>query len=78
MANWIDLGQEVRVSITTSKYTGDRPAKVEVSYEVHDPKTGKMVYDRVKRFSNDSNQVYQRLSVEDMAKRVEAVAEAGE
>ena len=78
MANWIDLGQEVRVSITTSKYDGDRPAKVEVSYEVYDPQTGEMVYDQFERFSNDSNQVYERLSLDDMRGHVQTGTGTGE
>ena len=78
MANWIDLGQEVRVSITTSKYDGNRPAKVEVSYEVYDPQTGEMVYDQFERFSNDSNQVYERLSLDDMRGHVQTGTGTGE
>ncbi|WP_299730326.1 DUF4781 domain-containing protein [uncultured Tateyamaria sp.] len=78
MANWIDLGQDVHVSIKTSKYDGDRPSKVEVSYVVKDPKTGKVVYSRQKRFSNDDKQVYKRLSRDDMETRVEMANETGE
>ena len=78
MANWIDLGQEVRISVTTAKYDSARPAKVEVSYVVADPDTGKVIYRRQKRYSNDGEQVYKRLSRDEMQAHVDAASPGDE
>ena len=77
MADWIAAGGEVRLSIKTSKYVGDRPSVIEVRYEVINPKTGKAVYKRPKRFRNDANQFYDRLPGDEIRAAMEAAQSTG-
>ncbi|MEW9921823.1 DUF4781 domain-containing protein [Marimonas sp. MJW-29] len=75
-AAWIDAGCEVRMSVTLSKYRGDRPQKVLVTYNATDKKTGKVVYRRTYRFANDGKQKFNRLSREQIESKVsEGLAE---
>jgi len=78
MASWIAAGGEVRLSITTSKYDGERPARVSVRYEVVDPKSGRPVYKRSQSFRNNDSQTYDRLPTEDINTMMDTAQTDGE
>ncbi|AZV76985.1 DUF4781 domain-containing protein [Parasedimentitalea marina] len=71
-AAWIDAGCEVQLSVTLSKYSGDRPQTVTVRYKVVDKTTGKVVHAPQKRFANDGNQTFKRLDRAEIAAKVAA------
>ena len=55
------------------RYGGDgaRPDRVEVSYSVHHPETGEEMFKRSRRFTNDSDQSFDRRTKDFIASRVE-------
>ncbi len=61
-ADWVRQGREVRVEITLHRGDGNvRPDRVEVSYEVIDPASGRVVYDNSTVFANQAGQTFNRV-----------------
>ncbi|HEY5809625.1 MAG TPA: DNA/RNA non-specific endonuclease [Povalibacter sp.] len=61
-ASWIQQGKEVRVNLQLDMPTGQvRPDRIEVSYEVIDPASGKVVYDNSTVFQNQAGQTFDRV-----------------
>lgn len=70
-AAWTKAGGEVRIDVKLRSFDDvDRPASVSVTYEVVNPKTGESVYKNYQRFSNEGGQTFDRLSVNDIAKKM--------
>lgn len=65
-ADWIAAGCDVDLSVKLSKYNGDRPEKITVTYSITDPKSGKVVYENGARFDNDGKQSFKRLDRDSM------------
>lgn len=70
LAGWIAAGGEVRLKVEVDSFIGDRPSEVSVTYEVINPKTGDVVYDRFNAFDNDGNQSFKRVSNEEIQTRM--------
>ncbi|MBL4916423.1 DUF4781 domain-containing protein [Szabonella alba] len=77
LADWIAVGGEVRVKITLDDFAGTRPAEVDVTYSIVDPRTGHEVYSTFKSFDNDTAQSYDRMSSADIQARMSEYREAG-
>lgn len=61
-ADWVRQGREVRVEISLDRSGGNvRPDRIEVSYEVVDPATGRVVYDNSTVFANQAGQTFDRV-----------------
>lgn len=66
MRQWVEAGAEVRAQVEvgtpgadgTVQWGGSRPSRVEVSYQVVDPKTGRTIYENDVRFRNEQGQSF--------------------
>ena len=70
LADWIRAGGEVRMNVNL-RYGNDgtRPDRVEVSYTVHHPDTGELIFEDGARFRNESSQTFDRRTGEFIATR---------
>ncbi|QTD56125.1 DNA/RNA non-specific endonuclease [Parasphingorhabdus cellanae] len=61
MADWITAGGEVSVDIKLKDIVDGRPGKIEIAYEVIDPKTGDVIFDNMKQFNNVAGETFDRV-----------------
>jgi hypothetical protein len=65
-AAWVGKGKEVQVDVRLVGNNPARPDRVQVSYEVFDPKNGALEYARSKSFKNEAGQTFDRVPSKDM------------
>ena len=66
------MGGEVNFTIKPSGYDADgRPEFIDVSYDVIDPATNKVVYKKRISFDNEPGQEYKRVKPADMERAFE-------
>ena len=65
-ADWIQSGRRVEVEIQATPAGAPRPDAFHVTYDVVDPKTGKVLYSKTKRFLNEAGQEFDRVSARDI------------
>ena len=66
MADWISVGAEVSVDIRLVDFVDGRPDTVVIEYDITHPNADLSQFDTKDRFSNSANQVYNRVSLDDM------------
>ena len=65
-AAWADHGMEVRYTTDLLPPGSARPDALDVSYEVVDPETGRVVYGNDMVFRNQSGQEFVRVATADI------------
>ncbi|MGF1723171.1 DNA/RNA non-specific endonuclease [Photobacterium nomapromontoriensis] len=65
-ADWTAEGFEVKLKVELDPPSADRPDNIISEYQVIDPKTGKVVYEKEHRFMNQAGEVFERVSKKDM------------
>lgn len=65
-SDWTDEGFEVRVSVELVPPGAARPSDIFSEYEVIDPKTGNVVFEREHSFSNQSGESFKRVKKREM------------
>lgn len=61
-ADWIASGKRVEVEVSARPAGADRPDAFRITYDVVDPASGKNVYSSSKRFLNEADQDFERIS----------------
>ena len=64
--DWIGEGFEVKLKVDLHPPGSDRPTDIISEYEVFDPKTGDMVFERRHRFNNNPGEDFERVLKFDM------------
>jgi len=67
-ADWTSEGFEVKLKVALEPPGSSRPTDIFSEYEVIDPKTGNVVYEKEHRFSNSSGQSFERINKKTMKK----------
>src|SRR5690554_5348981 len=65
-ADWIDEGFEIRLKVELDPPGAARPDNVMATYDVIDPKTGDVVFDRDHIFRNHKGEAFERINKKDM------------
>ena len=65
-ADWTDEGFEVKLKVSLDPPGADRPTSIISQYEVIDPKTGDVVFERDHEFSNSPGESFERISKSDI------------
>ena len=61
LADWIDAGCTVEINVRLDQYQNGRPEKIGVYYQVTNPETGQVVYEKQTRFANEAGQNFERV-----------------
>ena len=65
-ADWTAEGYQVKLKVKLDPPGSDRPANIISEYEVVDPKTGDVVFERRHNFSNNAGEAFDRVNKSDM------------
>ncbi|MBB3059779.1 DNA/RNA non-specific endonuclease [Microbulbifer rhizosphaerae] len=65
-ADWTNEGFEVKLKVSLEPPGAERPTNIISEYEVIDPKTGDIVFDRRHNFSNSAGEAFDRIPKADM------------
>lgn len=65
-ADWTAEGYEVKLKVSLEPPNTARPTDIISEYEVIDPKTGDVIYEKEHRFSNQNGQDFERISKKNM------------